>query len=55
MKKITNSHLRRGDVVGLLGGIRVSLEEISHEFNFSQLGYDFSSSCIYFFFHQSLD
>ena len=51
LKKITNSHLRRGDVVGLLGGIRVPLEETRHEFNSSQLGYDIFSCCIYFFFH----
>ena len=51
LKKITNSHLRRGDVVGLLGGLRVPLEETRHEFNSSQLGYDIFSCCIYFFFH----
>ena len=50
LKKITNSHLRRGDVVGVLGDTRVPLGETRHEFDSSQLGYDIFSS-IYFFFH----
>ena len=35
--KITNRHLRRGDVVGVLGDTRAPLEETRHEFNSSQL------------------